>query len=162
MAWSVFFFFSFCCQKHESWLSLWQNLLPKVPQRMMRKLSYSRPQVKSSVVARSAGTVTCFKACWALIKNEITLTVLLPDCGFRSFSFLIVKLGKSLCLHPVAVAFLTIWNAEITSCVRCMDIFNILGWLSLSCPAVSVTLASLCFGVYWVMTQIQISGLHFR
>lgn len=49
--------------KRDSWLSLWQTLLPKSLQRMMGKLSYSHPQVKQSA---SSCLFCCLSMEWQL------------------------------------------------------------------------------------------------
>lgn len=100
--------FSVCCQMHDSRLSLWQTLLPKISQRMMGKLLYNHTQVTPSAVACFTARFwwARFKACWALFKNWRTVIVFSSHTmDSEGVSILIVKLGNVCLLFLAVITF---------------------------------------------------------
>lgn len=67
--------------KRDSWLSLWQTLLPKILLKMMGKLSYSHPQVKQSA---SCCLFCCLSMGWQLALKHVWLCLNLKT-RFASF-----------------------------------------------------------------------------
>lgn len=118
--------FSVCCQMHDSRVSLWQTLLPKISQRMMGKLLYNHTQVTPSAVACFTACFwwARFKACWALFKNwRNSDCVLLPYHGFRGCFHFNCKTGECLslvlgCDHICSLVSLPPWICILISCQK--------------------------------------------
>lgn len=105
--------------KRDSWLSLWQTLLPKILQRMMGKLSCSHPQVKQSA---SCCLFCClsvgFKACLALPKLITCFPSFIVD---SDYAVLAVKVVQAFYLFWLLLqSRLDLFSSFLTLLCRCL------------------------------------------